>query len=124
MREIEFRGLDVNYNIWRFGSLVVYENGDVAITDSPSKFGSQVWSSKVIPESVGQFTGLVDADGVKIYEGDIIKTKLYEIHEIYYNERTTQFTSDESWLWTLIGCPSKGVVLGNIHENPELLEVE
>ena len=123
MRTIEFRGLDEDYKIWRYGSLVVYENGDVAITDSPKRFGGQVWSSKVIPESVGQYTGIRDNNGVPIYEGDIIKDKLNkELHVIKYDDKTTQFTAQEMWVWALVKHPYFGEVVGNIHENPELLE--
>lgn len=125
MRTIEFRGLDEDYKIWRYGSVIVYENGDTAITDTPSNFGGRVWSGKVIPETVGQYTGIRDNNGIPIYEGDIIKDKLNkELHVIEYDDKTTQFTAQEMWVWALVKHPYFGEVVGNIHENPELLEVE
>lgn len=71
-------------------------------------------------ETVGQFTGFKDKHGNKIFEGDIIQWDFERVPcLVYWSDRTCQFTTDVRWLWSSIEHVE---ILGNIHDNPELLQ--
>lgn len=131
MREILFRGkhdkkYDKNQN-WVYGvPYFDYDKDCIMATDNTK--------SVVIPETVGQYTGLTDKNGKKIFEGDICS--FTDFHsgsdmETYCTDiwsfEDAQFCISDRlfcYTWDLI-CEGvfDGFVIGNIHDNPELLEV-
>jgi len=129
MREILFRGKRVTDGEWFYGHLVkVSKEVDVheyrIYNHTVDKFYS------VIGETIGQFTGLNDKNGNKIFEGDIVKSRRIGgtyIGEVVYMENQTRFACHTMQPSSITGNPIGvyenvgGEIIGNIHDNPELV---
>ena len=138
MREILFRGKRVDNGEWVYGYYCPCVFGsfpaEPAIIDADELKKGRWAPVRVIPETVGQFIGLTDKNGKKIFEGDIIKDKeLPGIYMIDYNEDLMKyaFLYYHKELKNLYcgGFVSKTdgksiEVIGNIHNNRELLGVK
>ncbi len=128
-REILFRGKKSNGR-WVYGSLVVSENINPAIYYNVSKGVADVldWCY-VSPESIGQYTGLTDKNGVKIFEGDIVTGQNCRF-VVKYDERQAEFVAVNSTLPKGFGLPmsqtwineTNKIICGNIHDNPGLMK--
>ena len=130
MREIKFRGMDEK-GIWHYGSLMLVGKNQ----DKPcilETLDNGYIRYKVIPETVGQFTGLYDKNNVEIYKDDIVS-----LTDPYNNCTAREgakvvFSYEYVGGWVItangkdflnMGTRTKYLkVIGNIHENPELLE--
>lgn len=126
MREILFRGKSMHTDEWLYGG-IVHHADDYGMVDSTSNMG-YLEPELVIPETVGQYTGLTDKNGVKIFEGDIVRYN-GERHIVVFETRSgtgyfgIKIDHIETWEFCL-SVPAKLMeVIGNIHDNPELAEV-
>ena len=133
MREILFRGKQVNDGMWIQGYLFQFWGRAYILwgmtNDTPTMH-------EVKPETIGQFTGLTDKNGVKIFEGDIVAfTAEDELWEPHYYQGFVYFCDGAFWVdcgkdnddndvLFSIGhalLADKNIqVIGNIHNNPEL----
>lgn len=125
MREIKFRGYQEAYGYFVYGFYFVDEfYQHWIIRDDGFKYFIER------PETVGQYTGLKDKNGVEIYEKDIYKDEdvITEIVFLDYAWREKLISSPRNHLETYFpfscNIAIAGEVIGNVFENPELLEVQ
>lgn len=112
MREILFRGKRVDNGEWDFGDLE--HNG--------KNVPKWVNGNKIVPESVGQFTGLTDKNGKKIFEGDIMQlcSACYPCL-VYWDGKGWAWK--QNWKRREIDLTrEKMCIIGNLYDNPELLK--
>ena len=123
MREIEFRAKCLDDNNWVFGDL---RNTWYLFNGERCYYRQNAFLQLegIIPETVCQYTGLKDKNGAKIFEGDILEWgHCKRICHVSWLEDTAMFlyiTVDRKLIYP--GEASACAVIGNIHDNPELLE--
>lgn len=133
MREILFRGKRLDNGEWVYGLLC--RVGDTYANIRRMDTGVLY---SVFTNTIGQFTGLTDKNGRKIFEGDIIHLEYSQMFfgGEYCGEYTAEVSYEEGCFITdginngdEIETPLSGFdndeveIIGNIHDNPELLEV-
>ena len=136
MREILFRGKCKNSGKWVEGDLrqdkdigTSYISGYDYYT-SGEGLQRDPFEYEVIPESVGQYTGLTDKNGTKIFEGDIVRwtdsagtTNNFIV--TWDNHKAMFYLHSWGYSVDLCDCCAKELaVIGNIYDNPELLKGE
>ncbi|EAA0334544.1 hypothetical protein FCV94_01320 [Listeria monocytogenes] len=123
MREIEFRGQNINGH-WAHGNLaIIKEKLDRAeIGAYISNSAGAPFAYQVRPETIGQYTGLKDKNGKKIFEWDIgwdEHNECYGVVKFEEGKFLYVWENIAEDLWEVADCIE---ICGNIHENPELLE--
>lgn len=145
-REIKFRGKRIDNGEWIFGDLIenqgrffiyhattentIADNDDGRLT---------VVAIEVNLETVGQYTGLTDMRGKGVYEGDIINWLMFRCDRTgYIEEGRVEFRTEEQAfvvinkfatrdgresVRNILNCLTDFKVVGNIHDNPELLKL-
>lgn len=126
MREILFRGKRVDNGKWVEGNYSIDVSGrvDILPIDNLVFF-------EVIPETVGQYTGVDDCTGRKIFEGDLVKGFDNYTGEMYKDVTGLVKFCKGSFGAEWNNCfepfsitDDEIIVIGNIHDNPELLKGE
>ena len=137
MREILFRGKRIANGAWVYGTYLHLNVGADYICQGRSFNDLIPIKLEVNLETVGQYTGLTDRNGTKIFEGDIVKVE----RDLWRGENKKERETFNGVVWydekhTCFGLKSKkyrclpiwrfkgdySTVIGNVHDNPELLE--
>lgn len=153
MREIKFRGKRIDNGEWVYGSLYrgisPHDRQPYSIIITDEKYDAEGHLPKDIAlgflsdevfvveaNSVGQFTGLTDKNGKEIYEGDIVKTKMFG-KDVSINGRFVNVSGDDTFeikyvnaqfvfnngnRWFYLHRNTSCEIIGNIHDNPELIK--
>ena len=131
MRDILFRGKILGLTDWSYGYYAKSGENHFILLDTDNEDNYSI----VDPETVGQYTGLKDKNGKRIFEGDIVQWK---------DENFNNYTSVVEWCGEKWNYPAFDLakhdyecnglqyvhedciieVIGNIHDNPELLEMK
>ena len=125
MREILFRGKRADNGEWVEGYLYITYNGVHEISVYNEHVNIERWTHEVAPSTVGQYTGLKDKNGKKIFEGDTVWFgDEKERGVVYFDNSCSRFavrfgTFDAAFdhLYS-----NELEIIGNVHDNPELTE--
>ena len=125
MRKIKFRGLS-DEHVWVYGW---FTDDDL----SPDIIDGMSTRHKVLSKTVGQFTGLKDSTGKEIYEGDVLFVKAENPYWSKFDSKHVVTWCNDGWILNDYGTDDPGLfhilmnnnceIIGNVHDNPELLEV-
>ena len=141
MREISFRGKRVDNGEWAVGYLTkrpsAIQIGYCSpwyISVPPRHPEDDGGFYNVAPDTVGQYTGLKDKNGKKIFEGDIVRASwhaprrdtVYEVYEVVYSKSGFFMKRNGKLMGQVSNYISPNVnmrceIIGNIHDNPELI---
>ena len=126
MREILFRGKQRTMLDWVEGTGVFNDgtNTWLSANESNKPIACGLNHKIVLPETVGQYTGLTDKNGKKIFEGDIVRNGDYTMIVVWYDFHAAfmlAFRVDGDYFEAISNSHIYLEVLGNIHDNPELL---
>jgi hypothetical protein len=135
MNKIKFRGIDKRYNknnkpyhnIWRYGDLCNYQNGQMAIASLAKSYGHSTVTSEVVPETVGQYVEIIDA-----YDGDILRgyedfdgetgDGVYWYGVVKFDDEAgrIRIVGDDD-MWYEADDFNFEEIIGNVHDNPNFL---
>lgn len=119
MREIEFRGKRIIDDTWIYGGYIKTHRTNKSLIGGTSRF------CKIKPETLGQYTGLKDKNGTKIFEGDVVNMLNITDYpmQIKWSKKWARFI-----FYNLVDKTEMNLfteqceVIGNIYDNPELIK--
>jgi uncharacterized phage protein (TIGR01671 family) len=141
MREIKFRGKRVDTGEWAYGNYI-YRYECSPVPDRPDEYECHYIQEQdfagteyeVDPETVGQYTGRKDKNDKEIYEGDIVRLRHNGLSELFlvvwrnfgFTLKPLTHSYCKQYTVSLVFNETEALpeILGNIHDNPKLIERE
>jgi len=117
MKEIKFRGKCLKTGKWVYGGYFTTSEEEGPVTYIYDHYKGAV---PVDPETVGEYTGLKDRNGVEIYNGDILQREGYKYeHVVKWWDESCGFNL--AWVSDSIRAGFAITIIGNVCENPEMI---
>lgn len=136
MREILFRGKRTDNCEWAYGAPTKDNHGEMVMVKSTfecDEYNCRGANCLYVDENtVGQYTGLTDKNGTRIFEGDILRWAYHPEEDVIIEWHDGRFkfrkrNKPKDYGYESLCCVQNTVdylkVIGNIHDNPEMLEV-
>ena len=132
MREILFRGKRVDNGEWVYGSFIpdlcelLYGDKLDGFIKPFGKIREERLMVEVDRKTVGQYTGLTDKNGTRIFEGDVIRDEDGDVMVVKWLTESAAFVLEPkpyASIYFYGTLSSRTEVIGNVFDNPELLEV-
>ena len=117
-REIKFRAKRLDNNQWVIGYYLPTQYGEKHLIYFALEFLNEHTRIEIDPKTLGQFTGFVDKNGIKIFEGDVVHISGIGNYEI------TDIRKDFDMLVNAKVEGDLNEIVGNIYENKELITEE
>ena len=124
-REIIFRGWNKKHSEWRYGYYFVNRGISFIVEDKVEENPFQTEEDFCVePETIGQYTGMKDMDGNKIFEGDVVEFTNLDLPDmvIRFDNASFMLCEDEDSTYEELRMNYTVEVIGNIHDNPEFDE--
>ena len=127
MREIIFRSKRTDNGEWVYGVPTKDSHGETVMVESVyecEEYNCRGANCLYVDENtVGQYTDLTDKNGTKIFEGDVVSLKHFEnFYAVTFHQGEFTFDNHGDWYAMSWFLAHNIEVIGNIHDNPELLE--
>ncbi len=120
MREILFRGKRIDNGEWVEGNLFIPDSDSRPIQILCGTDIVRI-ACEIDTETVGQYTGLTDKNGKKVFEGDIVRNKNTNYVVKYFDQFMKFAPTNDKCVFTVFSI-YRSEVIGNVYDNPELLK--